>query len=65
MPRPARLALAIQVMDPSSDLIAGKDLSGAIVAANHAFRAVASLGDRGVQRAGSRGWQWSAPQRMS
>jgi CheY-like chemotaxis protein len=45
---PARLALAIQVMDASSELIAVKDLSGAFVAANRAFRAAASIGERGV-----------------
>ncbi len=45
---PARLALAIQVMDASSELIAVKDLSGTFVAANRAFLAAAALGDRGV-----------------
>jgi CheY-like chemotaxis protein len=45
---PARLALAIQVMDAASELIAVKDLSGTFVAANRAFRAVTAIGDRAI-----------------
>jgi CheY-like chemotaxis protein len=42
----ARLAMAVQVMDASSELIAVKDLRGSFIAANRAFRAAAALGDR-------------------
>jgi CheY-like chemotaxis protein len=43
---PARLAMAVQVMDASSELIAVKALDGSFIAANRAFRAAAALDDR-------------------
>lgn len=42
----ARLAMAVQVMDASSELIAVKGLDGSFIAANRAFRAAAALDDR-------------------
>jgi len=44
----ARLAMAVQVMDASSELIAVKGLDGAFIAANRAFRAAAALDDRAM-----------------
>jgi CheY-like chemotaxis protein len=38
-----RLAMAVQVMDASSELIAVKDLDGAFIVANRAFRGAAAL----------------------
>ena len=44
----ARLAMAVQVMDASSELIAVKGLDGSFIAANRAFRAAVALDDRPV-----------------
>ena len=44
----ARLAMAVQVMDASSELIAVKSLDGSFIAANRAFRAAAALDDRAM-----------------
>ena len=46
----SQLAMAVQMMDASSELMAVKDLDGAFVAANRAFRAAAAL-DAGAMSA--------------